>query len=156
MDNKILRSLYKRWKYIQDKSIYSKDKSDKLGEVFTPTELINEMIDQLPEELLYDKDKTWFDPCAGKGNFPIIIVGRLFRNLSEQIPNDGERIHHIIENQLYMAEYQRESAEVIDSVFSYGGRLKVNLYVGNTLEMPNDFFDLSYEDRREKYPQHCV
>ena len=141
---------------VQETSTYSKEKSDKLGEVFTPPTLINEMLDQLPRDIWEDKTKTWFDPCAGKGNFPILILKRLFVHLQEHIPNEEERLKHIIENQLFMAEYQKESAEFVDLIFSLGGRYKVNLYVGDTLQMPSDFFDLSWEERRIKYPENVV
>ena len=141
---------------IQQESSYSKDKSNKHGEVFTPPELINEMLNQLPRDIWEDKDKTWFDPAVGKGNFPIIILKRLFVHLQEHIIDDEERLKHIIENQLYMAEYQKESAEFTDLVLSFGGRYKVNMHVGDTLSMPEDFFDLSWEERQKKYPQYVV
>ena len=141
---------------IQQESSYSKDKSNKHGEVFTPPELINEMLNQLPRDIWEDKDKTWFDPAVGKGNFPIIILKRLFVHLQEHIPDEQERLKHIIEKQLYMAEYQKESAEFTDLVLSFGGRYKVNMYVGDTLSMPEDFFDLSWEERQKKYPQYVV
>ena len=141
---------------IQEESKYSQFKSNELGEVFTPPELINEMLNQLPRDIWEDKDKTWFDPAVGKGNFSIIILKRLFVHLQEHIIDDEERLKHIIENQLYMAEYQKESAEFTDLVLSFGGRYKVNMYVGDTLSMPEDFFDLSWEERQKKYPQYVV
>lgn len=150
---KILNKISNR---IQQESTYSQTKSNELGEVFTPPELINEMLNQLPREIWEDKDKTWFDPCAGKGNFPILIIKRLFVHLQEHIVDEEERLKHIIENQLYLAEYQRESAEFIDLILSFGGRYKVNLYVGDTLSMPEDFFDLSWEERLRKYPEYVV
>lgn len=55
--NKLIRQ-------IEEASLYSKDKSNKLGEVFTPTELIIEMLSALPKDLWKDKTKTFFDPCA--------------------------------------------------------------------------------------------
>lgn len=141
---------------INDKSSYSKEKSDKHGEVFTPNELIYEMISKLPRDVWEDSTKTFFDPCAGKGNFPIYIVKKLFIHLQEHIPDEVERLRHIVEKQLFMAEYQKESAEFIATAFTFGKNFKVNLYVGDTLQMPEDFFDLSYEERREKYPESCI
>ena len=143
-------------KVISDKSTYSKEKSNNHGEVFTPNELIWEMIQKLPREVWEDKSKTFFDPCAGKGNFPIYLVKKLFIHLQEHIVDEGERLKHIVENQIYMAEYQRESAEFIAKAFTFGQDYKVNLYVGDTLQMPEDFFDLSWEERREKYPENCI
>jgi type I restriction-modification system DNA methylase subunit len=124
-------------------STYSKEKSDKHGEVFTPPELINEMLDKLPQEIFSDPTKTFFDPCAGKGNFPIYIVKKLFVHLQEHIVDEEERLKHIVEKQLFMAELQPESAEFIREAFSFGKGFKVNLYEGNALEMPEDYFDYS-------------
>lgn len=141
---------------INQHSIYSKDKSDKHGEVFTPNELIEEMLSKLPSDIWKDKTKTFFDPCAGKGNFPICIVNRLFDNLQHTIPNEEERLKHIVEKQIYMAEFQRESAEFIAETFKFERNFKVNLYYGDTLKMPEDFFDLSWEERFIKYPDNCL
>ena len=143
-------------KLITDRSSYSKEKSDKLGEVFTPNELIYEMISKLPRDIWEDPSKTFLDPCAGKGNFPIYIIKKLFVHLQEHIVDEEERLKHIVEKQLFMAEFQRESAEFIATAFTFGKGYKVNLYVGDTLQMPEDFFDLTYEERREKYPENVV
>ena len=143
-------------KLITDKSSYSKEKSDKHGEVFTPNELIYEMISKLPRDIWEDPSKTFLDPCSGKGNFPIYIVKKLFVHLQEHIVDEEERLKHIVEKQLFMVELQRESAEFIATAFTFGKGYKVNLYVGDTLEMPEDFFDLSWEERREKYPDKVV
>ena len=143
-------------KLITDKSSYSKEKSDQHGEVFTPNELIYEMISKLPRDIWEDPSKTFLDPCSGKGNFPIYIVKKLFVHLKEHIVDEEERLKHIVEKQLFMAEFQRESAEFIATAFTFGKGYKVNLYVGDTLQMPEDFFDLSWEERREKYPDKVV
>jgi len=39
------------------------------GEVFTPTPLAQEILDQLPQELFVDADKTFLDPACGDGQF---------------------------------------------------------------------------------------
>jgi type I restriction-modification system DNA methylase subunit len=143
-------------KLVTEKSSYSKDKSNKHGEVFTPNELIYEMISKLPRDIWEDPSKTFLDPCSGKGNFPIYIVKKLFVHLQEHIVDEEERLKHIVEKQLFMAEFQRESAEFIATAFTFGKGYKVNLYVGDTLQMPEDFFDLSWEERREKYPDNVV
>jgi type I restriction-modification system DNA methylase subunit len=122
-------------------STYSKTKSDQHGEVFTPVELINEMLDQLPSEVWSDPNKTWFDPAAGHGNFHIQVLKRLFNSLKDEIQDDYERVKHIVENQLYFAEYQAESAANVLMGFSFGGKFKVNLYIGDALSMPGDYFD---------------
>jgi type I restriction-modification system DNA methylase subunit len=39
------------------------------GEVFTPTPLVQEMLDRLPEELFQDPSKTFCDNSCGDGQF---------------------------------------------------------------------------------------
>lgn len=135
---------------------YSKQKSDKFGEVFTPRTLIVSMLKSLPKEVWRDSSKRWWDPCAGKGNFPAVIVTILMKSLKDEFPNRDERYRHIIENQIYMSEFQRESAQTIWDIFSDNGRYELNLFVGDTLSMPVDFFDLTPAERREKYPDNCI
>ena len=126
---------------ILDLSTYSKDKSDKHGEVFTPPNLINDILNQFPSDVWSDPTKTWFDPAAGHGNFHVIILQRLFDGLSYQILDERDRVKHIVEEQLYFAEYQEESANNIKYLFAFNGLCKPNVYVGDTLAMPSDYFD---------------
>lgn len=47
-----------------------------LGEVFTPSELVNSMLSKLPKELWKDETKTFIDPACGNGNFLVEVVKR--------------------------------------------------------------------------------
>lgn len=141
---------------IKEHTIYSKEKSNEHGEVFTPEPLIKEMLSSLPDETWSNPNLTFLDPCAGKGNMPIIIIQGLMKGLKTQIPSNYDRYKHIVEKQLFMCEYQRESAQIINDIFNIEGAFNLNLYVGDTLVMPDDFFDLSYEERKIKYPNNCI
>jgi hypothetical protein len=46
------------------------------AEVFTPTPLVQEMLDNLPQELFEDPTKTFLDPSCGDGQFLSEIVIR--------------------------------------------------------------------------------
>jgi hypothetical protein len=50
------------------------------GEVFTPTPLVNEMLDKLPKELFLDPDKTFLDNSCGNGNFLVAVLERKMQN----------------------------------------------------------------------------
>ena len=39
------------------------------GEVFTPTELVQEILDELPQDLFKEVAKTFIDPACGDGQF---------------------------------------------------------------------------------------
>ncbi len=141
---------------ILDLSKYSKDKSNSHGEVFTPFTLINEMLDSLPQKLFKDPNKTWFDPSAGNGNMPAVIVERLMDGLKDIFPDEKARYKHIMEKQIFMAELQRDSAKNIEDVFNPDKELNLNLYVGDSLKIPEDFWDLSFNERIREYPKHYV
>lgn len=47
------------------------------GEVFTPTKLVYEMLEKIPNEVWKNPKSTFLDPCMGKGTFLIEIVRRL-------------------------------------------------------------------------------
>ena len=47
------------------------------GEVFTPMSLVNEMIDEIPLEVMNDKTKTFLDNSCGCGNFLVGLYNRM-------------------------------------------------------------------------------
>jgi len=71
------------------------------GEVFTPPELIDEIIDKIYEhnrELFLDETKTFLDPACGDGEFLIGVT----RKLQEVSPSFTlEDWYHTITKQLY-------------------------------------------------------
>lgn len=46
-----------------------KTRTKATGEVFTPTPLVQEILDQLPPEIFADSTKTFLDPSCGDGQF---------------------------------------------------------------------------------------
>jgi len=50
------------------------------AEDFTPTELVNEMLNKLPEDVWMDPNKTFLDNSAGNGNFLIEILRKKIAN----------------------------------------------------------------------------
>jgi type I restriction-modification system DNA methylase subunit len=50
------------------------------GEVFTPTPLVQEVLDQLHQELFTDSTKTFLDPACGDGQFLSEVLIRKLEN----------------------------------------------------------------------------
>jgi hypothetical protein len=50
------------------------------GEVFTPTPLVQEILDQLPQEEFADSKKTFLDPACGDGQFLGEVLIRKIEN----------------------------------------------------------------------------
>lgn len=70
-------------------------------EVFTPPEIVNAMLDMLPQELFENPDATFLDPACKTGVFLREIAKRLIKGLERQFPDLQERIDHIFHKQLF-------------------------------------------------------
>ena len=62
----------------------SDDRIDSTGEVFTPLELCELMVNRIPLDTLKDPESTFIDPAAGSGNFLIALRDRLKEYHSEK------------------------------------------------------------------------
>lgn len=70
-------------------------------EVFTPPQLVNEMLDLLPQELFSNPKARFLDPFTKSGVFLREIVKRLDVGLASIFPDRQERILHIMHNQIF-------------------------------------------------------
>jgi len=70
-------------------------------EVFTPPNLVNQILDLLPDDIWSNKDIKFLDPVCKSGVFLREIAKRLMTGLESQIKNKQERINHIYTNQLF-------------------------------------------------------
>lgn len=93
---------------------YEKNKS---GEVFTPIELIAEMLDNLPSSVWGNHEFKWLDPANGIGNFPMIVYKRLMEGLDKWEPDKTKRSKHILENMLYMCEINFKNVNISRHIF---------------------------------------
>jgi len=79
-------------------------------EVFTPPELVNQMLDTLADSwaaanngasIWADEEVTFLDPCTKSGVFLREITKRLVVGLEKKIPDLTERVNHILTKQVY-------------------------------------------------------
>lgn len=70
-------------------------------EVFTPPDIVNQMLDLLPSDLWQNKEAKFLDPVTKSGVFLREIAKRLNSGLAEQIPDSQTRLNHIFKHQLY-------------------------------------------------------
>lgn len=78
----------------------------KTNQIFTPKWVVRKMVDLLEEEnphVFEDPQKTFADLYMKSGLYITEIVRRLYNNdvMRRQIPNDRERILHILRHQVY-------------------------------------------------------
>lgn len=69
-------------------------------EVFTPMELVERMIDDIPLNTLKDPSSTFLDNSAGSGNFIVGLKNRLCLYHSEE---------HVLNNMLYAVELMEDN-----------------------------------------------
>jgi site-specific DNA-methyltransferase (adenine-specific) len=70
-------------------------------EVFTPPQLVNQILDLLPLEIWGDKNARFLDPSCKSGVFLREIAKRLDKGLEKHTPDRQKRMNHIFKNQLY-------------------------------------------------------
>ena len=70
-------------------------------EVFTPPDVVNKILDLLPQELFSDPNTTFLDPACKTGVFLREIAKRLLVGLQDKIPDLQQRIDHIFHKQLF-------------------------------------------------------
>lgn len=90
----------KKVKNVGSEIVRTQDRIDNSGEVFTPEELVNEMLEEIPEEKLRDANAKFLDLCAGSGNFCIRLKELLCQFHKEQ---------HVLDNMLYAVEFMEDN-----------------------------------------------
>ena len=116
----------------------SKLESKLFGEVFTPRQLIDEMLDTLPEDVWRNPDLKWLDPAVGIGNFPAAILDRLMVGLESVIGDETERKKHILEEMFYFCDISIKNLFLLYMLFDKNNEFNLNVYRGSFLE---DVFD---------------
>jgi len=111
---------------------------EQFGEVFTPIEVVYEMLEQLDKHyttlhgksIFTNPDLTWFDPAVGMGNFMVGVYFRLMKGLSIQ-PEEARR-KHILENMLFMSEIALKNTFILKKIFC-SDNYTLNVHEGDTL-----------------------
>jgi hypothetical protein len=101
----------------------------KYGEVFTPLDLVEKMLDHLSPDVWSNPDLKWFDPTVGVGNFMVCVYYRLLEGLKNVIPDESDRKKHILKNMIYMSELNSKNVFVAKIIFGED----CNINEGDTL-----------------------
>lgn len=104
-----------------------------MGEVMTPIELVEEMLDTLPYEVWTNPNLKWLDPCNGVGTFISVVVKRLMKGLEGFQPVAELRYKHIMENMIYSCELQEKNVFLYMYAFDPKDDYDLNIYCGSYL-----------------------
>lgn len=70
-------------------------------EVFTPPDIVNNILDLLPQDLFLNENIKFLDPGTKTGVFLREIAKRLNKGLEKKFPDQQKRLNHIFTNQLF-------------------------------------------------------
>jgi hypothetical protein len=112
----------------------SKTEVKTMGEVMTPINLVEEMLDTLPYEVWSNPNLKWLDPCNGVGTFFSVVIERLMKGLEEYEPNEQLRYKHIVENMIYVCELQPKNLFLFMYAFDPKDEYAMNVYCGSYLD----------------------
>ena len=104
------------------------------AEYFTPTELVQKMLDSLPEELFSDSTKTFIDPACGDGQF----LGEV---LIKKLENGIDLA--VALSTLYGVDIMRDNVDLCKKRLGGG-----NIIMGNTL-CPEEEFEEQTEEENQ-------
>jgi hypothetical protein len=93
------------------------ERKDTFGEVHTPMHLIDEILDAIPQSAFTHSEWKWLEPSAGAGNFALGLYLRLLKGLSKKIPSIEKRKRHILDNMLYLVEYNKDNVALLKKRF---------------------------------------
>lgn len=132
----------------EDGTERTKERIKKNGEVFTPSSIIEQMMDMVDDEIWKDPTKTFLDPTCGNGN---ILIGMLRRRLANGIsPKDAV-------STLYGTELMQDNVDLC--------KKRIRMELGNGVEthefddiidnniVCTDFFEWNYEKWCSKKPK---
>lgn len=89
-----------------EENIYDYIPPQNTNQIYTPKWVVQKMVQQLEDEnpgIYDDSSKTFIDLYMKSGLYITEVVKRLYNNevIKSEIPNDHERLKHILENQVY-------------------------------------------------------
>lgn len=119
---------------VEELVVKSRHRVKTYGEVFTPSRMVNQMLDLVKEELEdgpHFVDKTFLEPAAGDGNFLVAILRRKLQALTRHYPRKS---------------WPTESLFVLASIYG------VELLEDNHA----DARDAMLEEFRNFHIEHCV
>jgi hypothetical protein len=124
-----------------EKEIKSEERVKNLGEVFTPRELVLELLNELPEDRWSNPNETFIDPACGNGNFLVeIFIKRLDSNIDPMTA--AETLYGIDIMPDNISECHKRIREVAMStsvdMSEFDEVLQRNIVVGNSLEQKID------------------
>jgi len=106
---------------------------------FVPIQLVNRMFEEIPDDFWSNPRNKIVDPSCSTGVFLLEAVRRFNIGLKDVIPEEKQRLHHILTDQIYGAEPNMAPFLVASGMFhrlfvKTGIVDSLNIYHGNVLD----------------------
>ena len=115
--------------YVSSNLLVNQQRKKELGEVMTPLELVEQMLDALPVSVWTNPTLRWFEPTCGSGHFMICVFRRLKLHFDAS---------HIIQNMLFMVDINPDNVAKCKSLFGES----CNAYCSDILTYDGGMFDI--------------
>jgi hypothetical protein len=110
-----------------------------LGEVFTPlygkSGCIEDQLNLLDESFWKRKHVKVYDPCAGIGNYSVVLVDKFMKGLVDEFTDSEERLKWILEEIIHVNEYQSKNLFIYLQLFDPENKYKMNFNRGDYLKL---------------------
>lgn len=128
---------------MSEKLIKSKQRVKDFAEVFTPSHIVNDMCNLIPDDVWKNINSTFLEPACGNGNFLIEIINRKlsYCKTEQDVLNAYKSIYGIDIQQDNVNESIERMKDVIPNFVSDDVRKKIdfvlshNIICGNSLEI---------------------
>ena len=114
----------------------SNDAKNNYGIVYTPSPLVDKILDLIPKHYYENPHLKWLDVGAGNGAFSLNLYNRLVTNLAQTFPNLETRRNHIIKNMISLCEIYPPHIEKLNELFSRDANIISSDFL--TLELNKD------------------
>lgn len=118
------------------------------GEVFTPTELVQEMLDKLPQELFSDVTATFCDPSCGDGQFlSEVLIRKLGNGIDFKTALSTIYGVDLMEDNVNLCQDrllcgQEDLRYIVEKNIVQANSLEYNYLFGDTEEFGNSLFEV--------------
>ena len=122
----------------------TQDRIDSTAEVFTPEEIVNQMLDMVKKEDWSNPEITMLEPSCGDGNFVVKMIERFMSGLEDVISDPEQRFKHIVENQVFAIDIMPDNINAtlnrIDDIFGF----KIRDYDHNIVNQDSLAYDCQF------------
>ncbi len=118
------------------------------GNVSTPYDIVNHIIDKIPDNY-WKIERKVFEPCCGKGTFVLKIIEKMMKNLEGDFENEDEKYKYIVENCIFYADLDLLNIYITNILLKKNiQNIKLNYYCGNSIDFnPFEHFEWILENR---------